>query len=104
MVQHTLNYANPPRYKDYCKRNRVRFGYDIKITEKEFLKISAMPCHYCGVSGPNGIDRKYSTKAYQKGNCVPCCKHCNYVKGNLSAKDFKTWSFRFVTHQTLKGK
>ena len=33
-------------------------------------------------------------------NCVPCCKHCNYVKGDLSQDEFKVWKNRFILKQS----
>ena len=69
------------------------------ITEDEFNFLSKNNCYYCGKPGPNGIDRVDNSKGYVTGNCVPCCKHCNYVKGALSVTDFKTWTERFVNHQ-----
>lgn len=50
------------------------------------------PCHYCGTEKTNhykskhnyckeffynGVDRLDSTKPYEKGNVVACCKYCN---------------------------
>ena len=37
-------------------------------------------------------------------NCVPCCKHCNYVKGDLSIGDFEIWTKRFVGKQNGNNK
>jgi hypothetical protein len=96
---HTLNYKRPPQYGRYKDRHTTE-GYSSKmISEKLFKKISSKDCHYCGVAGPNGTDRLNCAKGYEKSNCVPCCKHCNYVKGNLSLTDFIEWTTRFVKHQ-----
>jgi len=99
-MNHTLTYKRSPRYEDYQDRHR-KGGYQSGvISEDVFLKCSQKDCHYCGVAGPNGLDRVDCTKGYEVGNCVPCCKHCNYVKGNLSFADFETWTERFVAHQS----
>ena len=98
-MEHTLEYKNKPRYKVYAKRHEDRFGTDDMITEEEFYTLSSMSCNYCGAEGPNGIDRVDSNIGYIRSNCVPCCKHCNYVKGNLSMDLFREWAGRFVKHQ-----
>ena len=103
-MEHTLDYKTPPKYYTYRKRHKAKFGNIKMISENEFLEITSHNCHYCGVAGPNGIDRIDSTIGYKKTNCVPCCKHCNYVKGNLQITDFNVWTKRFVTHQTNNGK
>lgn len=99
-MAHTLDYANkPPSYNTYKKRAEKTFSNQSMITKDEFENIASESCHYCGKEGPNGIDRVDNTVGYTKKNCVACCKHCNYVKGDLSLEDFKTWTKRFVTKQ-----
>ena len=98
-MEHDLNYKSTPKYSTYVKRHRDRYQDQEVISESEFIMLSLMNCHYCGVSGPNGIDRIDSSLGYSRNNCVPCCKHCNYVKGNLSMNDFQIWVKRFVTFQ-----
>lgn len=103
-MAHTLDYANkPPDYNSYKKRaaNNSNFKNEEMISKTEFDLIVFNDCHYCGKKGPNGIDRNDNSKGYINGNCVPCCKHCNYVKGDLSIKDFNTWTKRFVKKQSL---
>jgi hypothetical protein len=99
-MEHTLAYRKTPTYSGYRKRQKKNHTGANMLTEQQFQQISAKVCHYCGVAGPNGIDRVDCAKGYELTNCVPCCKHCNYVKGNLSMEDFHTWTERFVTHQT----
>ncbi len=103
-MEHTLDYKTPPKYATYKKRHEEKLTGSKCISESEFNEISNMNCFYCGVSGPNGIDRINATLGYEKSNCAPCCKHCNYVKGNLSLEDFETWANRFVKHQLKKAK
>jgi len=100
-MEHNLGYKHSPKYKTYLKRHEQKFRDQKIISEDEFEKLSSTSCHYCGVIGPNGIDRADSSKGYIKNNCVPCCKHCNYVKGNLAMSDFKEWVKRFVTYQKI---
>ena len=97
---HTLEYKTKPRYVDYFKRHKRRFNDQPFLSESEFDSITGKACYYCGNEGPNGIDRLDNTRGYVLDNCVPCCKHCNYVKSNLSVGVFKEWVTRFVNYQT----
>jgi hypothetical protein len=99
-MAHNLDYKNPPAYSVYKKRSEERFKNEEMLTETEFQQLSSKDCHYCGQSGPNGIDRIDNDKGYARTNCVPCCKHCNYVKGDLSQEDFETWKKRFILKQS----
>ncbi len=102
-MAHTLDYANkPPNYKAYKKRAENNFPNDKMISEAEFDLITDEDCHYCGKKGPNGIDRVDNSQGYIKTNCVSCCKHCNYVKGDLSVDDFNIWKVRFIRKQSYE--
>ncbi len=98
-MQHNLDYKNNPRYSTYKRRAEEKYGGQAVISEEEFNSISSQCCYYCDKEGLNGIDRFDNNKGYQKDNCVPCCKHFNYVKGNLSKEDFDIWKARFVAKQ-----
>lgn len=82
-------------YKNGAEKRNIKFN----INKKDFIKIASKNCFYCGDSPENkkskngkfridffanGIDRINSNKNYDKNNCVPCCKICNYMK-----RDFK---------------
>ena len=98
-MQHCLEYANAPKFSTYKSRAKSKLIY-FSLSIEEFNQMSKSSCSYCGVQGPNGIDRKNNSKGYTLDNCVPCCKHCNYVKGDLSQDDFNTWKNRFVLYQS----
>ena len=98
-MQHTLEYKNIPKYSSYKKRSKKHFSDEVCLTEKEFNQLSASNCYYCDKNGPNGVDRLDNNKGYIFFNCVPACKHCNYVKGDLSLDDFNTWKDRFINKQ-----
>lgn len=98
-MAHNLDYKNPPHYNTYKKRAEDRFKGESVLTKEQFQELSNQECHYCGKEGPNGIDRIDNSVGYTFENCVPCCKHCNYVKGDLSLADFNTWKDRFVSKQ-----
>lgn len=72
-----------------------------EITKEQFANLTSQNCSYCNaepkefkkkdsfaVRKMNGIDRVDSTIGYTINNCVPCCKICNYMKQQLSEKDF----------------
>ena len=103
LPQHTLDYKSKPRYSSYKERAKKRFPNEPCITQAEFNTLSSSDCFYCGKNGPNGIDRIDNNLGYSISNCVPACKHCNYVKGDLSLDDFNTWKDRFIKKQTEKG-
>ena len=52
--------------------------------------IFSKPCHYCGRTDWTklGCDRKDSSLPHTPENCVPCCKHCNDMKGAMSYDDY----------------
>jgi hypothetical protein len=95
-----------------------RRGKSFFLTEDDFRKLITSNCHYCGrkpeqiyrMSGSrstfiyNGIDCKDSTKGYGRGNSLPCCKICNFMKRQLSYDDFLKACFAVVNHKAIKVK
>jgi hypothetical protein len=96
-MAHNLDYKKSPTYKSYQDRAIKKFPGQAVLSKKDFSDLTQKECHYCGKEGPNGIDRIDNTTGYVLSNCVPCCKHCNYVKGDLSKEDFETWKKRFIS-------
>lgn len=47
------------------------------------LNITNQPCYYCGKTHKIGCDRIDNNKGHTKKNVLPCCKNCNWVRGNL---------------------
>ena len=74
---HTLDYKAAPKYSAYKKRHGAGNYCSVVILEQKFAELSGANCHYCGVPGPNGIDRVDCKKGYEVANCVTSCKHCN---------------------------
>ena len=72
-MKHTLDYKAAPKYSTYRERHAKRHANSQVISESDFKDIAGRACFYCGVAGPNGIDRVDSQKGYEKDNCVPCC-------------------------------
>lgn len=77
------------KYRQYVNSANRR-KIDLTLSESEMISIYFMPCHYCGHKPGklNGIDRIDNTKGYCKGNVVPCCKLCNFMKGTLDVDVF----------------
>jgi len=92
--------------KDYKFGAKTRgLGWD--LTDHEFAKLVSKNCHYCGSepkplarrtrSGDpaltrerlNGVDRRDPKLGYTPENSVPCCKHCNLAKQQLTEEEFK---------------
>jgi len=56
-----------------------------ELTDEQAYNCITGPCTYCNYleldTVLNGIDRLDSSKSYSPNNCVPCCTHCNLMKG-----------------------
>ncbi len=95
------------------KRDAARRGLVFRLTEDEFRHLTSSPCTYCGVESSNnvaiqynffngtyrynGVDRVNNLVGYVRSNCVPCCKQCNFAKGNMKRKDFEAWISRIAS-------
>lgn len=87
------------------KRSARRRSYAFELELEEFLELCQKPCAYCGQKPSmsaaawlnsilsdedfffNGIDRFDNEKGYIKGNVLPCCPTCNFLKGKLTVRD-----------------
>ena len=96
---------------------------DSNLDIEEFYYISQMPCFYCGNLPNNafnraktdkksskkakelgrfiynGVDRIDSNLPHNKENVVPCCKYCNFAKGNITLEEFQEWMRRVKSYQ-----
>lgn len=83
---------------------------DGTLTFDQFFTISQQNCYYCGCVPSNvrntvrngassffvknctftynGIDRVDNELRHDVGNCVPCCKTCNFTKRNMPLENF----------------
>ena len=98
-------------YKGGAKRRNIPF----LITEKQFAVITDQRCSYCDCLPKetkskkdsfssrkmNGIDSLDNNLGYILSNCVPCCKVCNYMKQELSEKEFFEHIKRIVKFRSL---
>jgi hypothetical protein len=94
------------------KRGAKRRGFKFELNEDEFRLLTKQPCHYCGSAPSNtswgggrvghsngpyiysGIDRIENAAGYVEGNCVPCCKTCNFAKRTMEYGEFIDWISR----------
>lgn len=87
-------------------------GFVFELPDELITRLMASNCFYCGAEPltvawrkdangvylRNGIDRVDSTKGYTPDNVVPCCKHCNRAKTDLSYDKFINWVKRVYLH------
>lgn len=94
------------KIKDGYIRSAQDRGYEWKLTDEEFDRLTSENCHYCGRQPSNvskskksnngtfvysGIDRMDNTKGYISNNVVSCCKKCNMAKRNMPYEEFMVW-------------
>ena len=87
---------------DYAQQAKRR-GYSFNLSLEEAYKLFISPCHFCGSLPQNvkkhgrnknvsflyqGIDRKDPNLGYSLENTLPCCKHCNYAKREMTYVEF----------------
>lgn len=85
-----------------------------------FLKLSQLPCHYCGAPPSrtinrydqdkrhprraeadftyNGLDRIDNAKDHSPENVLPCCTTCNIMRGTLDQAEFLAHVRRIGKH------
>jgi hypothetical protein len=110
-------------YSSTIIKRAKKYNYQSDINIDDFIKISKMPCFYCGESGVqstkdrcktitknkrlfvtdaeirfNGIDRLDSNKGYFINNVVSCCKYCNTAKNTLTTTEFKNHITKIYEH------
>lgn len=71
--------------------NKTRKRIASQLTEYEKASIIAI----------NGIDRIDNTCGYILGNCVPCCKHCNFAKGKMKLHEWIHWLNTTTANRTI---
>jgi len=89
------------------KSRSSKRGIAVNLNLAQFQLICSLPCVYCAATPSNrykvrikdadsflpysGIDRIDSSKAYEMGNVLPCCKRCNSAKSTDSIALFIKW-------------
>jgi len=105
-AQWKKRYQTPPgKYIAYKSGARDR-GIEFSLTKEEFTEFWQQPCFYCGGEiATIGLDRVDSAKGYEKGNVVPCCTTCNYMKLDHTLDEFIEHCLKVVEYQHReKGK
>lgn len=96
--QSTINYKYHS-YKMGSKKRNLTFNLSLVI----FTHLILSKCWYCGkLESFNGIDRVDNTKGYTEDNVVSCCKICNYMKRDTTAKDFLDTAKRITEYQKAR--
>lgn len=87
--QWKLNHPEKNNFNRYCSISRCKLLSKFGMSYEEFIEFVKRPCIYCGFNnGYVGIDRVDSSLGYVKGNMVPCCSVCNYMKLDHSVEDW----------------
>lgn len=95
------------------KSNANKRGYPFHLTKEECVSLFRGNCFYCcrepsniirgkGYYGEyhyNGIDRLDNDLGYLSGNCVSCCKECNFKKGGQNHTFFLQWIKRVYEYK-----
>lgn len=82
--------------KTYSKANGLKFTLCIE----DFSTFWQADCNYCGGAiATIGLDRVDSTKGYEIGNVVPCCKMCNTIKLDHNNDVLNDHMLRMLRHQ-----
>lgn len=101
----------------------LRYRYDAvkrrglvwNISRGDFIKLTSLPCHYCGALPRekaqcfdaskrvkrylcNGVDRVNNAVGYETENVVPCCEDCNIAKLDRTAAAFEAWVLKAAAH------
>ncbi len=96
---------------NYRRRAKEK-GHVWSLTEDEFVKLTSLPCFYCGILPSqvhrckncngnyiyNGIDRVDNSKGYTFDNVVSCCGVCNCAKHTMTTSEFREWAERLYHH------
>jgi hypothetical protein len=94
------------------KKNARKRGREWGLTDEQAVAIMRRNCFYCGAAPSNiscppicngdfvysGLDRVDNAKGYTPDNVVPCCKFCNYAKGNRTLAEFLEWAKSLYFH------
>lgn len=112
------------KYSPHIASARKIFNTNYKdgnLSFEDFMKLTQMPCHYCGhlpsntynrftnstsveivkSNGDfiyNGLDRLNPFEPHNIDNIVTCCSTCNYAKLQMSDLEFKEWILQISAH------
>lgn len=82
------------KYRSGVHSARAR-GHEWQLTMQDYEEVLASNesnCRYChspvGEAGGSSLDRIDNSVGYVRGNVVPCCGHCNTMRGT---KPIELW-------------
>lgn len=82
----------PQRRFNMSKRHAIKDRNLLwEISFEQYSKLISLPCYYCNKELNQtgcGLDRLNNRLGYITENVVPCCKECNFIKGNLEQAGF----------------
>jgi hypothetical protein len=74
------------------KKSACQRGKEWKLSDAEATAIFSLPCFYSKIYEPevhpSGIDRLDNAVGYVVGNCVPCHRVVNMMKGDMTIGEF----------------
>lgn len=73
------------------KSSAAQRGLVFELSTEELFRLVCGECHYCGLQGPNGVDRVDNSLGYTPTNCVSACEQCNIAKNNYMYDLFVDW-------------
>ena len=88
-----LRNAHTPKGKFRRQRATAKSrGIPMDLSFDEFMEITKdNECHWCGGPLPKtrpGLDRIDNSEGYTLINCLPCCRICNWMKGEKTPDEF----------------
>lgn len=97
LTQKAVNKKYKRVWKHYVRESMSR-GQPWELEIDQLVNILSKVCSFCGmepghegnilVSGPIKLDRMDPLKSYSLENCIPSCKDCKQIKGDLNYLTF----------------
>jgi hypothetical protein len=87
-------------YSSY-KFSAIRRGHAFDLSYQDFVYFLKDKCAYCGVENAMGIDRVDNEIGYLRGNCAPCCTHCNRMKWAHTKSFFLSHIQKIAKHNNM---
>lgn len=102
---------------DHVRGEAGKRGLSWTLSEPTFRALVTANCFYCDAPPDGrkidrgdrrsrrttvpalGIDRMDSAVGYEDGNCVPCCRRCNFAKGRLLPHEYVEHCRRVAAHR-----
>ena len=90
------------KYYGY-KYSAIKRNIKFSLTKETFKTFWQKPCSYCGNKIETiGLDRVDNNRGYTINNIIPCCKYCNFMRGNLPQEQFIKRVMKIANYQRNK--